>query len=194
MRYKEFNRNRVLEICLSLFWQQGSGGVAISDIVEATNVNRFSLYEEFKNKEGILQAVIDLYRERYSAAKLELLEASGPTLEVLKDFYLSFLNPNYKHEGCFIIHIGTELADTDPVIKAKLKDYLKEIENLISGLLMRDPDLTAHHQTYAKHLTGLFCTSMSFCLIHSEKERLEHITNSIQVITNKSRKHATGTE
>lgn len=193
MRYKEFNRNRVLEICLSLFWQHGSGGVAISDIVEATNVNRFSLYEEFQNKEGILQAVIDLYRERYSAAKLELLRGSGPSLEVLRDFYLSFLNPNYKYEGCFIIHIGTELADTDPVVKAKLKDYLNEIEGLISDLLILDKDLAPYHESYAKHLVGLFCTSMSFCLIHSEKERLEHITNSIKVITDKNRRHATST-
>lgn len=193
MRYKEFNPNRVLEICLSLFWQHGSGGVAISDIVEATNVNRFSLYEEFQNKEGILQAVIDLYRERYGAPKLELLKRSGPSIEVLRDFYLSFLNPNYKHEGCFIIHIGTELADTDPVIKAKLKDYLKEIEGLISNLLILDKDLAPYHKSYAKHLVGLFCTSMSFCLIHSEKERLEHITNSIKVITNKNRRHAAST-
>ncbi len=194
MRYKEFNRNRVLEICLSLFWQHGSGGVAISDIVEATNVNRFSLYEEFDNKEGILQAVIDLYRERYSNAKLALLKESGATLEVLTNFYLSFLNPNYKYEGCFIIHIGTELADTDPVVKAKLKKYLSDIETLISGLLQTDPELADHHKIYAKHLVGLFCTSMSFCLIHSEKERLDHITNSIKIITSKHQKHASSTE
>ena len=62
MRYKEFNRNSVLEKCIPLFWKNGFRACAISDIVEETGVNRFSLYEEFENKEGILYAALELYR------------------------------------------------------------------------------------------------------------------------------------
>jgi AcrR family transcriptional regulator len=58
MRYKEFNRNKILEDCISLFWKQSYTGTSISDIVKATNVNLYSLYNEFKNKRGILDASI----------------------------------------------------------------------------------------------------------------------------------------
>ena len=54
MRYKEYNPNSVLEKSIPLFWEHGFGGCAIKEIVEATGVNRFSLYQEFEDKEGIL--------------------------------------------------------------------------------------------------------------------------------------------
>ncbi|MGK2860568.1 MAG: TetR/AcrR family transcriptional regulator [Chitinophagaceae bacterium] len=45
MHYKEFNRDKVLETCLSLFWNNGFNSCSIYEIVKKTGVNRFSLYE-----------------------------------------------------------------------------------------------------------------------------------------------------
>ena len=64
MRYKEFHKNTVLEKCIPLFWKNGFGACTISDIVRTTGVNRFSLYEEFNNKEGILHNALALYQQR----------------------------------------------------------------------------------------------------------------------------------
>ena len=76
MRYKEYNRNAVLEKAIRLFWQKGFNGCSINEIVEVTGVNRFSLYHEFVSKEGILYASLELYRERYSKDKFDLLKNS----------------------------------------------------------------------------------------------------------------------
>ena len=66
MRYKEFNSNKVLEECISLFWKNSFNGTPMSAIVKQTAVNRFSLYQEFENKQGILYEALKLYRERYA--------------------------------------------------------------------------------------------------------------------------------
>ena len=66
MRYKEFNRNKVLEDCIQLFWEKGFNSCSISDIVERTKVNRYSLYEEFEDKDGILLQTLILYKKRYT--------------------------------------------------------------------------------------------------------------------------------
>ena len=182
MRYKEYNRNAVLEKAIRLFWQMGFNGCSINEIVEATGVNRFSLYHEFSSKEGILYASLELYKQRYSKGKFDILKNSdGELYKILIQFYMSFLENDEPMAGCYFIHVGTELADTDEEIRESLDHYLNEIQLLIHNLLIRnrfDKDVNL----YAKHLLGLFCTAMSFCLIHTYAERQKYVTNGINII------------
>lgn len=189
MRYKEFNRNNVLEKCIPLFWATGFRACAISDIVEETGVNRFSLYEEFDNKEGILYAALELYKERYAQINFDILKKEGNPHEILFQFFNSFLNGK-QQDGCFIMHVGTELADNDEKVKAFLKNYMDELEQLFTQLMDNNSETKLDSAFYARNLVGLFCTSISFCLIHSVEERERHIKNGIQVILNKKLSYA----
>lgn len=191
MRYKEYNKSKVLEQCIALFWEKSFRGCSVNDIVEKTGVNRFSLYHEFQNKEGILYDSLRLYQERYSAQKFSVLQEEGELTEILQKFYLSFLMQKEGHQGCYFIHIGTEMADEDPKIKTLLKDYINTLESLFSELLQKHGIQQEEANFYARHLSGLFCTSMSFCLIHTQVERERHIANGIQVILHKKKHHAT---
>ena len=194
MRYKEYNVNRVLEKCVQLFWKHGFRGCSVKDIVETTGVNRFSLYHEFEDKAGILYNALKLYRERYCNDKFNILKEEGAPEKVLEKFYLSFLNENNVFPGCFFIHIGTELADTDQKINTLVKAYLNEIQILFYNLLKPHIATKTHAELCSRHLIGLFCTTMSFCLIHSKEERKHHISNGIGVILNKNTSYATSTE
>jgi AcrR family transcriptional regulator len=182
MRYKEYNINRVLEKCTKLFWDNGFRGCSITDITEETDINRFSLYHEFENKEGILYASLKLYRERYCEDKFKILEEKGTLTEVIKTFYLSFLQDSNVIKGCYFIHIGTELASEDNRIKRLVDQYLSEIELLFVSLLQNNKIEIEHSKVLARHLTGLFCTSMGFCLIHTNEQRDKHIETGINVI------------
>lgn len=182
MRYKEYNVNRVLEKCMLLFWQKGFNGCSIKELVEVTGVNRFSLYHEFENKEGILYHSLNLYRARYCDENLALLDEKGDLKIVLKQFYLSFLTDARPLSGCYFIHIGTELADNDERVKANMNKYLEEIFERFANLLREKGENTSSSEFKARHLLGLYITAMSFCLIHSEEEREQYITNSINLI------------
>lgn len=183
MRHKEFNSNKVLEDVIGLFWRNGITSCSIKDIVAETNVNRFSLYKEFDNKEGILLQALDLYYNRYSSKQIEILNQDKPSKEVLKEFYNSYLIENSKHPaGCFMIHTASELADHNPEIKGQLDSYIKEIENGIQALLERNNENNS--KTNAVRLSGLFCSSMCFCLIQTPEERLDYLDTSIDLILN----------
>lgn len=190
MRYKEYNVNSVLEKSIQLYWSKGYKACSITDIVELTGVNRFSLYHEFEDKNGILYNSLRLYRERHCESKFEILKQAGDTAQVLTDFLFSFLNKEANQQGCYFIHIGTELADTDQKINALVKDYLSEIEELFTQLLKRDPNTEENAFIYARQLIGLFCSTMSFCLIQPEAEQALHISSGINVILKKSFSHA----
>lgn len=182
MRYKEYNKNAVLEKCIKLFWNNGFKGCAISDIVDKTGVNRFSLYHEFQDKNGILYASLKLYRERHCEDKFNLLKSEGELFNTIKNFYLSYLDESNSILGCYYIHIGTELADEDPKIKSLIDQYLSEIEHLFIDLLQQNKITFERSKILARHLVGLFCTSMSFCLIHTNEQRDKHIETGINVI------------
>lgn len=190
MRYKEYNKNRVLEKAIDLFWAQSFRGTSIQELVKATGVNRFSLYHEFEDKEGILYNSLELYRNRYCQEHLDLLDQTGNLPEILRSFLQSFLVDDRKWRGCYIIHIGTELADTDPRIKLMVKNYLDEIQSLMYQILVRHNVEESDAQFMSRHLLSHYCTSMSFCLIHSKEQRKKHIDNGIQVILQKSSQYA----
>ncbi|MDG2449717.1 MAG: TetR/AcrR family transcriptional regulator [Saprospiraceae bacterium] len=183
MRYKEYNVNRVLEKSIPLFWNKGFNGCSINEIVETTGVNRFSLYHEFSNKEGILYQSLKLYRERYTKDQLSILLSDGNLVSILKRFYLSFLEETRPILGCYIIHIGTELADSDKEVNQFVDNFLNDIKNMFVALLTKNNYKNKDAAVRARHLLGLYCTSMSFCLIHTPAEREKYIHNGIKVIT-----------
>lgn len=166
MRYKEFNPNAVLEKSISLFWQKGFNGGTINDLVKITGVNRFSLYHEFENKAGILYASLALYREKYCEEKFSILESDGDLNQILMRFFMAYLEYEQPVAGCYFIHTGTELADSDARINSIVNDYLNEIQTSFKVLLI-SKGCESNADLYAKHLLGLYCTAMSFCLIHT---------------------------
>lgn len=192
MRYKEFNSNKVLDTCINLFWNTSFGGCSVKDIVSETGVNRFSLYEEWDNKEGILIASIDLYRERYSNPKFNELNASGNLEEDLTNFYLRFMTDEASHpSGCYIIRIATELADNNEDVKYKLDIYLNDLEDLFKSFLMSYSKNQDDINYLAKHLTGLFCSLTTFCVIHSFEERKSLVNSGISMLLKNKKKYAT---
>lgn len=54
-RPREFDPDTVEDIAMRLFWDRGFEGVSISDLTEATGVNRRSIYGEFGSKEGLFE-------------------------------------------------------------------------------------------------------------------------------------------
>ena len=191
MRYKEFNTNSVLEKCINLFWRGGFGPCSVKEIVEETGVNRYSLYEEFDNKEGILEASMKLYVDRYAQDNINTLQQEGEIKTILTQFYRSFLKEDIKHPpGCYIIHVATELADHNTEIKEFLDQYLLVIENAFVELFKKNNYQPEEARFYSRHLITLFCYIMVFCVIRTPKEQNRVLSNEIDLILNKKLSHA----
>ena len=170
---------------MMLFWQKGFNGCTINELVDITGVNRFSLYHEFENKEGLLYHSLNLYRNRYCDENLALLNEDADLITILKRFYLSFLEESRPVQGCYFIHIGTELADTNQEVKTSMDKYLKEIFTRFVNLLCKNGMGKNESEFKARHLVGLYITAMSFCLIQTKEERATYVTNGLNLIITK---------
>jgi len=183
MRHKEFNRNKVLEQCISTFWNNSYSGTSINEIVGITKVNRYSLYNEFENKRGILNAALDLYKERYSRPYFSVDTKGKDLKESIQQFYFTFLRSKSNHpSGCFILYIAMEMADKDPLIKSYLQGYHHEINDHLLQIITQFPGHEEGQDELLQNLIGLFHSSMVYSYIQTEQQRIDFIDLNLNLI------------
>lgn len=184
MRPKEFNRNSVLEKCIVLFWKEGYNASGIEKVVDRTDVNRYSLYEEFGNKKGILLASLKLYSERH--VPFDLLKNSSTVKETVYQFLYSFFqlsNANNHPVGCYITSIGMELRE-DEKLQKFINEYLETLKSNFSSLLVEFSSVDEKTKaTLVKQLTYFYCSCMSMCVILSPEETDKYIKDNLNIIT-----------
>src|SRR5271170_4685314 len=84
---KQFDSEEVLERAMVVFWRNGYQATSIQDLVEATGVNRGSLYATFGDKRGLFLAVLDHYAEHIASpmmAELTIRSDAGRLKQCLK--------------------------------------------------------------------------------------------------------------
>ncbi|MDR3662004.1 MAG: TetR/AcrR family transcriptional regulator [Mycobacterium sp.] len=61
-RPRMFDPEQVLDTAMRLFWAHGYDGVSISDLTNATGINRRSLYAEYGSKADLFRAAVQRYQ------------------------------------------------------------------------------------------------------------------------------------
>jgi len=115
-RPRAFEREHVVEKALAVFWRQGYQATSVQDLVEATGLNRGSLYDTFGDKHGLFLEVVEHYRTRVSARRLEKLEEPGPLREKIRTFFdevIAFSVGEGRLLGCLMTNSAIELAPHD---------------------------------------------------------------------------------
>jgi len=72
-RPREFDPDTVLEKAMELFWEHGYDGVSISDLTDATGINRRSLYAAFGSKEELFAKAVERYMSGHGGYIAEAL-------------------------------------------------------------------------------------------------------------------------
>ncbi|WP_461535394.1 TetR/AcrR family transcriptional regulator [Spongorhabdus nitratireducens] len=62
-RPKSYQRETVICQVLDVFWRKGFAATSLSDLTEATGLNKRSLYNEFGSKEALFLTVLEHYRK-----------------------------------------------------------------------------------------------------------------------------------
>lgn len=129
----------VLQAAVALFRARGFLSVSVEEIVQATGLNRFAIYEKFGGKEGLFYAALDYYHDVLVRAELlgPLFEpdASLATVtDMLTNARDAALAPHLR-AGCMIVNANTELRGADARVSSAAKAVMSSFEEALIAAL-----------------------------------------------------------
>ena len=139
-RPKEFDRDDVVDKAMAVFWARGFEATSVQDLVDATGVNRGSLYNTFVDKAGLFDAVMDRYLAVSPVPVILGDPESAPpraTIERLFRFLVEDSTAERDHLGCLLTNTAVELAPRDPAMAAKVAAALRSVEDALARLIVR---------------------------------------------------------
>jgi TetR/AcrR family transcriptional regulator, transcriptional repressor for nem operon len=136
---KQFDRNEVLDRAMEVFWRYGYQATSIQDLVEATGVNRGSLYTTFDDKCGLFMAVLDHYSERIARPMMAELNHPDPRQAIagmLESIVRRNCDPAWPR-GCLDTNTSLECPGAGDHIGRKIADLVAQQEAAIYKVLRR---------------------------------------------------------
>ena len=135
-RTKEFDYDRALDDATRLFWDKGYEATSIQDLVDATGVNRASLYQTFGGKRELFQKALERFQAADEQSFVCLTTGCDPGLaKIRRVFEQAACQVVDNPKGCFVINSIAELSTQDEDIRGMSKQVREQIENFFASSL-----------------------------------------------------------
>jgi AcrR family transcriptional regulator len=139
-RPREFEVSDVIDSLIDIFWAQGYEATSMSDIVEATGLNKSSLYNSFGSKEELFQTAVTHYVEMRQSMLHGALRDGDAGIDDIMTF-LEFVEQEFGGEfgsrGCLAVNTTTELGGRDESVITMSAGYRNEIRTSLRAALDR---------------------------------------------------------
>ncbi len=165
-----FDRERVIEDVMELFWRKGYNGTSMQDLVDVTGLNRSSFYNSFGDKFSLFEEALQYYqRQQDEFLQESFAEAKSPKMAIISLFKgISDDIRGGNQKGCMFTGCTTEMSH-EPAVKDFLVANKDRVVTSFSTLLRQAQELgeiamTKDPETIALYLfsslQGLRLTSM----------------------------------
>jgi TetR/AcrR family transcriptional regulator, transcriptional repressor for nem operon len=136
---KQFDRNQLLSQAMLVFWRNGYQATSIQDLVEATGVNRGSLYATFGDKCGLFLAVLDHYAAQIAHPIMAQLNNPSPrrAIEAMFEAIIRRTSDPRWPRGCLNTNTSLECPGAGDEIARKIGEGLGQQESAIYQVLRR---------------------------------------------------------
>ena len=135
-RKKSYDREEVAESALQMFWEKGFERTSLRDLEAATGVNRFGLYDSFKDKQGLFEECIEHYCSNNEVMFDDLVERG---LEGLLGLIERFALPDPKdkncHNGCLVVTALLEQDGLSEQVRTRMKRNITYLVSYIHKVL-----------------------------------------------------------
>jgi len=117
-RPRAFDTEKALDCAMQVFWGKGYLGTSLSDLTDAMDINRPSLYAAFGNKKSLFRKVLDRYSKGPSVYLSEALREPTARAVVERVFHgvVDLLTDPHTPTTCLWVHGALSCGD-DPLRK-----------------------------------------------------------------------------
>lgn len=130
-RIREFDPNVALDKAMKVFWQKGYANTSIEDLVSATSVNRYGLYDEFENKHGLFLAALDHYQNVVAGMLFGIVERPGASLTDIRAYFAKLVELSSSEMGklgCLMANCASEVAPHDERAANKVEKFRARLQ------------------------------------------------------------------
>jgi len=190
-RTEVFDRTLVLNHVQRVFWNKGFNGTSMQDLVDATGLNRSSIYNSFGSKKALYLIVLKQYHKDSKQIFQGALSRSENPLQAIRYIFedvVGLIKEDEEGKGCFNMNCKAELARSDDDIRHFLSHSQDELIHLFSDLIeegQRDGIINERDtpENYAYYLFSAFQgIRMTGILTPKEKTLLKIVDNSMQAL------------
>lgn len=138
-RPRSFDKDRVTDAALGLFWEHGYEATSVDAVTAATGVNASSLYAAFTNKRGLFRAAVDRYRSTVGRALDELADGDRCIDDVIAfvDWVRAGIVSDAQPNGCLIVNTMVEQGSGDAELAAVAAEHRNALHSSLAAALAR---------------------------------------------------------
>lgn len=122
-------KNEVILKSTRLFYYQGYVNTGISEILKVCNIPKGSFYYYFKNKEDLLNQVIDLHIKNLISVFDEIV--NDLSMVKLRSFFFKYFSnvlDNDCHGGSLLGNLAIEMSDINNDVRERINDGYGKLE------------------------------------------------------------------
>lgn len=161
-RPREFDEDVVLDAAMQIFWLRGYGSTSLTALMEATGLQKGSLYKAFKDKHSLFITALERYlNDAYSLHRTTLLGSASPRQRLrqwlggLIEIYSGYTDCR----GCLAVNSLIELAPHDAAVKQLIQGYRSRLRSLLSQVI-------AQGQSQGEFRTDASSAELGLLMLH----------------------------
>jgi TetR/AcrR family transcriptional repressor of nem operon len=137
-RKKTYDREELIGKAMEIFRDHGFAGTSAQMLVDGLGVNRFGIYAEFGNKQGLFEAALDRYNQEVIERNFSPLEAPNAGLAEIRALFRYYgkaaESPGYGR-GCLLCNTAVEFGPLDPTGEGFVQRYFKRLSKAFAAAL-----------------------------------------------------------
>lgn len=132
----EVRQEQLAQAALSLITTQGLKGLSVARVARRVGLVPSAVYRHFASKDELLDAVLEMIRERLNANVVQASRDTTDALQVLRRLVMAHVRLIRENEGILSVVFSDDVQNGRPERKARvhsiIKGYLKKVAQIVS--------------------------------------------------------------
>ncbi len=182
-----FDRNQVLQRATEVFHLKGYNGTSMQDLVDATTLNRSSIYNSFGSKLSMFLEVLSYYQSNVSGkidGKLIHSHNASDMVSAIFEIYIDDILRDEDKKGCLIINCKSEITNQEPLINSFIEKSQDRMTTMLEDIVCNGQmeKIFNQNQTASQYALYLFSSIQGLRMtgiIHKNEEDLRNLIQNI---------------
>src|SRR5215467_4070712 len=129
-------RERIIAKAAELFNQRGLEGTSMTDLMEATGLEKGGIYRHFPSKEAVAAEAFDYAWEEAFQERVRDLGSVSGSVDRLKHLIANFVERRSSIPGgCPLLNTAVESDDGNRVLRERARHALSKWQNLLTSVI-----------------------------------------------------------